>query len=108
MNPLFREFLESILKKALTSVAALLVGYGWITPEQSDTFVLGLIAFLISLGWSAWTDYKDRLKLLVAQALPAGVTETQVEAAVAAGNAPAASTAKDVAPTLKREDTDAG
>lgn len=102
MNPLLREFLESILKKALTSGAALLVGYGYITPEQSDKFVIGLIAFLISIGWSAWTSYRDRLKLMVAQALPRGATEVEVEAQVKAGNAPSASTPKDEVPKMTK------
>lgn len=103
MNPLLQEFLESILKKALTSGAALLVGYGWITPEQSDKFVLGLVAFLVSLAWSAWTDYRDRLKLMVAQALPAGATEKQVEQVVRSGVAPSAATHKEDVPELTKE-----
>lgn len=102
MNPLLKSFLESILKKALTSAAAVLVAWGWIAQDDSEKYVLGLIAYLLSVGWSAWTDYKDRLKLMVAQALPGGVTEKTVEQVVRSGAAPSSLTHKDDVPQLTK------
>lgn len=105
MNPLLKSFIESILKKALTSVAAALVTWGWIDQGDVEKYVLGAIAFLVSFGWSAWTDYNDRRKLLVSLASPKGTTERQVEAKVREGVAPSSSTPKDVVPQLKKEDS---
>ena len=100
MNPLVKEFLESVLKKLLTGAGAVLVTHGWITEEQSARFLVGAIALVISVIWSVWTSYKDRLKLLVAQALPEGATEQQVEAKVKEGVAPPAALPKTGGPHL--------
>jgi hypothetical protein len=88
MNPLLQDFIGTILRKALTSVAVFLVTYGWITPEQSEAYVAGLVLFLLGLGWSLWQKYKERLWFLTAIIAPANSTEAEVKALSKTESAP--------------------
>jgi hypothetical protein len=88
MNPLAQDFLATIFRKLLTSAAAALVTYGWITPEQSEAYVAGLVIFLVSLVWSLWQRYKDRLEFLTAIISPQDSTEAEVKAAAKTDIAP--------------------
>lgn len=95
MNPLVKEFLESILTKVLTAGAAYLVTTGWITEEQSGRFVLGLVAFAVSIAWSLWQRYVKQTTLVSALALPPGSTIAQAKAVAKSDEAPPASLPAD-------------
>lgn len=79
MNPLFQEFLTSVLRKLLTAAATYLVTTGWITSEQSERFIAGLVLLLISVIWSAWKVLQTRLKFLSALDLPKGASENMAK-----------------------------
>jgi len=78
MNPLLSDFLGSILRHGLTTVAGALVAYGVLTPAQSTTMVAGFVVFLLGWGWSLWQKYAAHSKLLAALAVPSGTTLTQL------------------------------
>jgi len=96
---LWISILLGLVRLALTGLSGWLVAHHVITQSQTSELVYGVTIALISVGWTIWTKYHDRLKLLTALTLPPGSTVDQVKQIVSAGNAPAASTPNSVPPT---------
>lgn len=94
MNPLVVDFLKSLLRYALVPVFAWLVQRGIITPDQSETFQIALIMFLITIAWSYYDKWQKRKVLVAALALPAGASPAEAKIASTSDNAPPA-TLKD-------------
>lgn len=82
MNPLLVEAIGSIVRAVLNIVAGWLVAHGVWASSDAEKYVGAAALALISLGWSLWQKYGMRSKLVTAMALPSGMTENQVEAAV--------------------------
>lgn len=102
MNPLVVDLLGSLFRWGLTGLSAYLVTKGIWTQEQATQFVAAVALALVSLCWTLWKTYSKRLKFVTALTLPPGSTERDVEQRIQSPilSTPAASTPKDVAPTL--------
>jgi ABC-type enterobactin transport system permease subunit len=72
MNPFIQDVALSVARKALTAVATYLVTSGWITGEQSERIIVGIALGAVSVGWSIWQRYKDRILLAIGLGLPQG------------------------------------
>jgi hypothetical protein len=79
MNPLIRDILESLLRKGSTAIATYLVTMGLLTEGQATEVVAGLVLLGVSIAWSIYQRYKDRLVLLTAIEAPPGTSEKQVK-----------------------------
>lgn len=79
MNPTLAAAIGAILRHVLTILAGYLVSKGIWTDAEASTYVTAAVAALVAFGWSLWTKYKGRLRLLKALELPAGATEAQVK-----------------------------
>jgi len=99
MNPLISEALAAIIRSILMTGAGYLVAKDIWSPEDASKYVAAAALAVVGLGWSLWHKYKSRLKLLTALSSPTQLTEKQAEAVVKAGNAPRASSAKNVVPS---------
>jgi hypothetical protein len=88
VNPLFRDILESLLRKGLTTVAASLVTWGVLTNEQATGVISGVVVFGVSIAWSVYQRYKDRLRFLTAIEAPPGTSEKVVKEMAKAPDAP--------------------
>lgn len=88
MHPLIQDILSSLLRKGLTSAAASLVTWGLLTDEQAKGVVTGLVLFGLSVAWSIWQRYKDRLWFLTAIEAPPGASESDVKKAAKSIDAP--------------------
>lgn len=82
MNPLLIEALGSIVRAALNIGAGWLVAHGIWSSSDAEKYVGALAIALLTLGWSIWQKHGMRAKLVTAMAMPAGVSENQVQAAV--------------------------
>lgn len=82
MNPLAVEAVGAIVRAGLNFGAGWLVGHGIWTQSQAEQYVGALALALIAYGWSVWQKHGMRSKLVTAMAMPAGVTENEVHAAV--------------------------
>lgn len=100
MNPLVAEALGSILRKLLTAASTWFVAQGYWTGADAERYVLAAVPAILSLVWSLWTNYRKRLKMATAQAMPAGTTERELTAQIKTGHAPPATVSKDVAPYM--------
>lgn len=98
MSPLLQAALASILRKGLTVLATFLVTHGIWTHGEATEYVAGLTLFLLSIGWSAWKTYKDRLKFLTALQVPAGTSEATVNRLVGTGTGATLSATPGVKP----------
>lgn len=96
MNPMVGSIIMAIVRYLLAGLMAALVSRGVLTPDQTDYIVAGAAGFVGVVLWALWVKYRDRLKLTTAMAMPARVSERQVEAQVKAGNAPPVTLQKDV------------
>lgn len=70
MNPFIQDVALTIARKALTAVATYLVTTGWLTGEQSERIIIGIALGAVSVGWSIWQRYKDRILLAIGLGLP--------------------------------------
>jgi hypothetical protein len=79
MNPLIRDILETLLRKGLTVVATYLVTVGVLTEGQATEVIAGLVLVGVSIAWSLYQRYKDRLNFLTALEAPPGTSERTVK-----------------------------
>lgn len=82
MNPLLVEAIGSILRAILNVGAGWLVAHGIWASSDAEKYVGAAALMLVSLGWSLWQHSGMRKKLVTAMAMPAGITEQQVQAVV--------------------------
>ena len=80
--------------------ATWLVTQGYWTNDAAEKYVSAGALFLISIGWSLWVQYRKRLKIVTALAMPAESTEREMEAVMKTGATPPATVSKDTAPYL--------
>lgn len=85
MNPLLREALESIVRSILKIGAGYLVAHGVWSQGDATSYVSAAALALVGFGWSYWSTYTSRLKLVTALTMPAGTTEAAVQNHIAAG-----------------------
>ena len=88
MNPLIRDILESLLRKGLTAAATYLVTIGLLTEGQATEVIAGLVLVGVSVVWSVWVRYKDRLHFLTAIEAPPGTPEKVVKETAKSLDAP--------------------
>jgi hypothetical protein len=88
VNPLIRDILESLLRKALTAGATYLVTIGLLTEGQATEVIAGLVLVGVSVAWSVWVRYKDRLNFLTAIEAPPGTPERVVKETAKSIDAP--------------------
>ena len=99
MNPIASDAIGSILRWALALAASYLVEHGIWTQAQATTYVAAAALGLLALGWSFWSKYRARVKLLTALYLPKGTSENGMNAHIAMGNlTPSVMTPPDTAP----------
>lgn len=100
MNPLASEALGAILRWALTGLAGWFVSHGIWTADDAAKYVAAAAIGILTLGWSLWAKYRNRLKLVTALSEPAGATEHDVEYRIAWRRAtvPSVTTPKDLPP----------
>jgi hypothetical protein len=103
MNPLLQEALGSILRKLLTVAATWLVAQGYWTDTAAQQYVAAATLALLSVGWSLWTNYRKRLKIVTALAMPAETSERELIAQIKTGDVPPATVSKDAAPYMPTE-----
>ncbi len=101
MNPLALAALGSILRWGLGLVAGFFVSKGVWSDADAATYVTAIVTGILTLGWSLWNKYKDRIHVLTALTLPEGSTENELKAQVKAGATPPVSTAPDTIPIAK-------
>lgn len=101
MNPLLVDALGSILRWLLALVAGHLVQRGIWTQADAATYVAAASVALLSLGWSLWSKYRSRLKLLTALASPVRTCEHALEQHIKSGAClPSTSTPKSSIPAV--------
>lgn len=98
MNPLLVEVYGSIARAVLQVGAGWLVGHGIWSQSDSEKYVGALALIIVTTGWSIYQKYGMRAKLVTALAMPAGISEKQVQAAVSDPdvNTPPVTLAKDM------------
>ena len=100
MNPLLSEALASVVRSVLKIGAGILVSKGVWSQGDATTYVSAAALALVGLGWSYWTTYAQRQKLLVALTVRPGTTEQEITQRVATGvGIPPISTPANVVPT---------
>lgn len=82
MPGLFERFFGSLVRFLLAGVVGYLVRKGVIAGDLGEELLIAAAIGIPTLIWSLWQKYKDRLKFLKALELPAGTTETRVEAEI--------------------------
>jgi hypothetical protein len=85
MNPLLAAALGSILRAALAGAAGYLVNQGIWTADAADQYLAAAVLAILTVAWSLWVKYKDRIKFLTALESPAGTTEAKVDATIKTG-----------------------
>lgn len=85
MNPMLSEALASVIRSILKIGAGYLVARGVWTQGDATTYVSAAALALIGLGWSYWTTYASRQKLLTSLANPTLKTEAAVVAHIDSG-----------------------
>lgn len=98
MNPMVQAALGSVIRHVLTLAAGYLVSQGIWSEQDAAGYVAAASMVALSLAWSIWQKYGDRLKLLVGLTSPSGTTEAMVELKIAAGVAVPVATPKDALP----------
>lgn len=82
LNPLVREGLASVVRAVLQMLAGWLIANGLWTSSDADKILPGLALAIVSLVWSVYQKARMRNKLVTAMAMPSGVSENQVQAAI--------------------------
>jgi hypothetical protein len=101
MNPLLFSALGAILRWVLAFGAGFFVERGIWSSEDAATYVAASAVALLALGWSLWSKYRGRVKLLTALAMPMGTTEATVKEHIAAGlPTPSVATPATVVPRM--------
>jgi hypothetical protein len=85
VNPVVQSALGSILRWALALGAGYLVEHGVWSEGEATTYVTAAVLALLSLLWSLWQKYHERVKFLTALDMHAGATEADVKAVIADG-----------------------
>lgn len=88
LHPLIKDIIETLLRKGLTVVATYLVTVGLLTEGQATEAVAGLVLVGVSIAWSLWQRYKDRLHFLTAIEAPPGTPEKVVKETAKSMDAP--------------------
>lgn len=98
MNPIVIKAMGSLVRAGLMLAVPFFVSRGIWTTDEATATLAAVATALTALGWSIFEKYKSQKKLVTALALPAGVSEKQVEHRVATGPTPPVTLPKDVPP----------
>ena len=98
MNPMMQEALASVVRSILKLGAGYLVARGVWAPDDASNYVAAGALAIVGLGWSYWTTYQSRRKLVTALSADVRLTEEQVQTRIAHGMAPSTATPKDTVP----------
>lgn len=101
MNPMLQAALGSIVRFALAGVFGVLVSKGIWTEAEASTYLSAAVLGILTLGWSIWQKYGNRLKFMTASAAGKPVSEKEVEQMVKAGQAPPVTLPKERVPYLE-------
>lgn len=82
MPALLAQALGAILRHLLTALAGYFVTKGIWTTDEATNYIAAAAAALLALGWSIWSKYKGRIRLLTALDMPEGATEDALKARV--------------------------
>lgn len=82
MNPLLREGLASVVRAGLQMLAGWLIANGLWSSAEAEKVLPGLALGLVAISWSIYQKVRMRNKLVTAMAMPSGVSENQVQAAI--------------------------
>lgn len=86
MNPILQAAVGSVLRWALSLAAGFLVERGVWSQAEASTYVAAAVLGALSLGWSLWSKYHGRIRLLTTLS-EAGLSEDAIKAHIAAGGA---------------------
>jgi hypothetical protein len=107
LSPAASAFWGSIVRHLLTLIAGMLVTHGYVSQTGANAYIEELVGVALYAGGNVWANrvtYWQQIKHLVARAMPAGTTDTAVNAKVvelkAAGALPSVFTPPDVVPSL--------
>lgn len=90
MPEIVKQIIGGIVRNALTSLFTLLVAKGWLSssdaPDATSVTLLagGVSGIVITVGWSVYHKFLERLKINVALQLSPDSTPTAVQAVAAA------------------------
>ena len=101
MNPFYSAILGSLFRALLTLLVPLIVSTGLWTPDEATQWVAATAAVLAALTLSIYQKHANRAQLLTALAARNPMTENEVKAAVAVGQAPSVLTPPDAVPRAK-------
>lgn len=92
MNPLYRQFLATIIRGLLAGLGGALVARGWFTGEEIkqyiDVFAAGAATFIVAIGWGLVNRAWDRWKYLLAIEAPSNTPEKVIDQKFAKGEKP--------------------
>lgn len=102
-NPILVTMLTSWAVRALGMVGVLMVGKGWLTPEQAAGIdwkeVVGGLLMLLSFWYGSKRVVTTQRQVTTSLANPDITTQKQLEQVIKDGGASAGATPKDVTPT---------
>jgi hypothetical protein len=61
MNDLYKQFAQSVLRKMLTSLGAVLVARGYADNDMVSDVASGIALLLVSTAWSFWAIHREAL-----------------------------------------------
>lgn len=88
INPLLSEAIASLLRSVLKIGAGYLVARGVWTAEDATAYVGAAALALVGFGWSYWTTYQSRRKLVTALASTQPISEQTLKMRIDSGAFP--------------------
>jgi hypothetical protein len=85
MNPFVQEILSSLFRKLLAMASVWAVSHGIFTADETQKLIEGAVLLLVSVVWTLWKKYHDRIKFLTALESPPGITECELIAKISDG-----------------------
>lgn len=79
MNPMLVAALTAIVRWAFTFLAGFLVNHAIWSQSDAERYVTAAAIATVTLGFTLWSKYRSRIKLLTALTMPSGSTEQEVE-----------------------------
>jgi len=98
-----QQIIGTVVRAAVVFFVGWLAAHGGpsFTNDQVTKFIAEATPVVAVLLWSAYQKFKNRQKLLVAQASPVALSENKIKEIVASGQAPSVLTAPHETPSLQ-------
>lgn len=100
MNPIIQAQLASLVRSLLWVGVAYLVKKGLLTGTQAEGIAEAAALAIVTLAWSYWKNHSNQVKTLTALAMPAGSTESDLNAQIVTKATPSAFTPVNTPPVL--------